>query len=143
MSFGCSKVPSHRDGSFEYPQHMFWLRNKKNNFRWGPAYSFILIVFVCVCVCLSTWVSSSGCHGFVCSLSYSLVHVSWLFKLNSVVIHGLVRFSFIHTYKVDISTEIKIVGHISLWPVDMFDHMLYVLFRQEITTGFDCPDKQK
>ena len=21
-----------RDGSFEYPQHMFWLRNKKNNF---------------------------------------------------------------------------------------------------------------
>ena len=21
----------HRDSSFEYPQHMFWLRNKKNN----------------------------------------------------------------------------------------------------------------
>ena len=30
MCFGCSKEPSHRDGSFEYPQHMFWLRNKKN-----------------------------------------------------------------------------------------------------------------
>ena len=29
MCFGCSKDPSHRDGSFEYPQHMFWLRNKK------------------------------------------------------------------------------------------------------------------
>ena len=28
MCFGCSKEPSHRDGSFEYPQHMFWLRNK-------------------------------------------------------------------------------------------------------------------
>ena len=28
-TFGCSKEPSHRDGSFEYPQHMFWLRNKK------------------------------------------------------------------------------------------------------------------
>ena len=28
MCFGCSKKPSHRDGSFEYPQHMFWLRNK-------------------------------------------------------------------------------------------------------------------
>ena len=27
--FGCSKEPSHWDGSFEYPQHMFWLRNKK------------------------------------------------------------------------------------------------------------------
>ena len=31
MCFGCSKEPSHWDGSFEYPQHisMFWLRNKK------------------------------------------------------------------------------------------------------------------
>ena len=41
MCFGCSKEPSHRDGSFEYPQHMFWLRNKKNKFQlrtliWGP-----------------------------------------------------------------------------------------------------------
>ena len=41
MYFGCSKEPSHRDGSFEYPQHMFWLRNKKINFQlrtliWGP-----------------------------------------------------------------------------------------------------------
>ena len=32
IRFGCSKEPSHRDGSFEYPQHMFWLRNKKINF---------------------------------------------------------------------------------------------------------------
>ena len=41
MCFGCSKEPSHRDGSFEYPQHMFWLRNKKINFQlhtliWRP-----------------------------------------------------------------------------------------------------------
>ena len=26
----CSKEPSHGDGSFEYQQHMFSLRNKKN-----------------------------------------------------------------------------------------------------------------
>ena len=32
MCFGCSKEPSHRDGSFEYPQHMFWMRNEENNF---------------------------------------------------------------------------------------------------------------
>ena len=32
MCFGCSKEPSHRDDSFEYPQHMFWLCNKKNGF---------------------------------------------------------------------------------------------------------------
>ena len=41
MFFGCSKELSHRDGSVEYPQHMFWLRNKRNNFLlrtliWGP-----------------------------------------------------------------------------------------------------------
>ena len=29
ICFGCSKEPSHRDSSFEYPQHMFWLGNKK------------------------------------------------------------------------------------------------------------------
>ena len=29
---GCSKEPSHQDTSFEYPQHIFWLRNKKINF---------------------------------------------------------------------------------------------------------------
>ena len=32
MCFVCSKEPSHWDGSFEYPQHMFWLSNKKDNF---------------------------------------------------------------------------------------------------------------
>ena len=29
ICFGCSKEPSHRDGSFEHTQHMFPLRNKK------------------------------------------------------------------------------------------------------------------
>ena len=32
ICFGYSKEPSHRDGSFEHPQHMFWMRNKKINF---------------------------------------------------------------------------------------------------------------
>ena len=31
ICFGCSKDPSHSDRSFEYPQQMFWLRNKKMN----------------------------------------------------------------------------------------------------------------
>ena len=29
IGFGCLKEPSHWDGSFEYPQHMFWFRNQK------------------------------------------------------------------------------------------------------------------
>ena len=50
MCFGCSKEPSQRDGSFEYPQHMFWLRNKKNSFQlhtliWRPVplYEVVLL----------------------------------------------------------------------------------------------------
>ena len=33
IHFGCSKDQSHGDGSFEFQQHMFWLRKKKNNFQ--------------------------------------------------------------------------------------------------------------
>ena len=33
ICFGGSKELSHRCSSFEYPQHMFWLRNKKTNFQ--------------------------------------------------------------------------------------------------------------
>ena len=52
MCFGCSKKLSHRDGPFEYPQHMFWLRNKKNNFQlrtfiWGACtFTFLLKLFL-------------------------------------------------------------------------------------------------
>ena len=34
MCCRCSKEPSHRDGSFEYPQHMFWMSNKENSFQY-------------------------------------------------------------------------------------------------------------
>ena len=33
LSLGCSKELSHWDGSFEYPQHTFWLSIKKINFQ--------------------------------------------------------------------------------------------------------------
>ena len=35
VCFGCSKEPSYRDGSFEYPQNMFWLRIHANKFTLG------------------------------------------------------------------------------------------------------------
>ena len=44
MCFGCSKEPSHQDSSFEYPQHMFWLRNTKNNFQLRTATGGLSII---------------------------------------------------------------------------------------------------
>ena len=48
MCFGHSKEPSHHDRSFEYPQHMVWLRNKNyhNNFQlhtliWRPDFTLL------------------------------------------------------------------------------------------------------
>ena len=32
ICYGCSKEPSHLDGSFEYRQHMLWMRNKEDSF---------------------------------------------------------------------------------------------------------------
>ena len=54
MCFGCSKELSHRNGSFEYPQHMFWMRKQKNNFLlrnfiWGP------VILSCFCYQLLTF----------------------------------------------------------------------------------------
>ena len=48
MCFGCSKEPSHRDASFEYQQHMLWLKNKKNNLQlrtliWRPGFTMYFL----------------------------------------------------------------------------------------------------
>ena len=55
MCFGCSKEPSHQDGSFEYPQHMFRLRNKKNNFQYhtlGACIHYLIILCPCPPCCI-------------------------------------------------------------------------------------------
>ena len=62
MCFGCLKEPSHWDGSFEYPQHMFWMRNKENSFPictliWSPAHWYnigIKHVFLCFNICCTS-----------------------------------------------------------------------------------------
>ena len=46
ICFECSKEPSHRDDSFEYPQHMFWLRNKKNKFQVRTLITLVILLFV-------------------------------------------------------------------------------------------------
>ena len=58
ICFGCSKEPSHWDGSFEYPQHMFWLRNKKIIF-WVRTLTKSLDTMSVLCLNLSkySWIS--------------------------------------------------------------------------------------
>ena len=73
MCFGCSKEPSHRDGSFEYPQHMFWLRKKNSvtHFYLGAWSGFLSSAF-----------SSANV------LRYPLLQTIWTqLKLHSVCFH--------------------------------------------------------
>ena len=64
ICFGCSKQPSHWDGSFEYPQHMFRLRNKKLFFCYAlltKGLDKILVLILIQTVWHSdTWVVISG-----------------------------------------------------------------------------------
>ena len=70
MCIGCSKEPSHRDGSFEYPQQMFWLSNKNKTFQlhtliWRPDQvvieflSFLPLVCSLVCAFASNSVTTT------------------------------------------------------------------------------------
>ena len=42
LCFVCLKELSHLDDSFEYPQHRFWLRNKKKS----VTHSYLISVFI-------------------------------------------------------------------------------------------------
>ena len=72
MCFVCSKEPSHRDGSFEYPQNMFWMRNKDNIFPihtliWRP----VCIYYTCLHV--QPWFSAVGMCRLICSFLYTFI----------------------------------------------------------------------
>ena len=71
MCFGCSKEPSHQDGSLEYPQHMFWMRNKEYSFpkhtlMWRP-----------VCVCIYN-MSSDGSDETAHACNMYQILIDWL-----------------------------------------------------------------
>ena len=72
MCFGCSKEVSHRDGSFEYPQHMFWLRNKKNSFQ----------------LCTLIWRSAKACLENVNTVKHVLSAYSKLDKTKVLKTDG-------------------------------------------------------
>ena len=61
ICFGCSKEPSHWDGSFEYPQQMFWLRNKKIKFS--------------LCILTKILIYPFGTNGICYLVGYSYVRM--------------------------------------------------------------------
>ena len=71
ICFGCSKEPSHWDDSFQYPQHMSWLRNKKIKF------SFHTLNESPEPVLLLSYAVNSDCNG---QTFYSLI----AFNINMV-----------------------------------------------------------
>ena len=87
MCFGCSKEPSLWDGSFEYPQHMFWLRNKKKNSCLLTPHLYYSQSAPCTFYQSSSTVTSIGpvkqkfsawnCNYF---LIHQFKHVFWVFK---------------------------------------------------------------
>ena len=52
IGFGCSKEPSHLDGSTEYPRHMFPLPAAKISSRFGGAKSLLLKPRACLMSCI-------------------------------------------------------------------------------------------
>ena len=81
--FGYSKEPSHWKGSFEYPQHMFWLRNKK--------ITFLLKSWISLksrkCTFTSKWVAAQLLPPLVFTYNYSAVFVCliWFFTSQSTI----------------------------------------------------------
>ena len=89
IGFGCSKEPSHWDGSFEYPQHIFWLRNKKkHNFRYALYLTKVLQVNV--------YSKGSLCFESIClAVYYKMALFSWHEPFYLLLMHlFLVKSSF-------------------------------------------------
>ena len=64
LCFGCTKETSHSDDSFEYPQHMFWMRNKDISFPirtliWRPTHLFEM-PFTCLFSDIICWKSNAA-----------------------------------------------------------------------------------
>ena len=70
MCYGFSKEPSHGDGSFEYPLHVFSIRNNENNFPihtliWRPDLSLFKMFMLAypvrlgLSICLTLYAGSN------------------------------------------------------------------------------------
>ena len=114
MCFGCSKEQSHQDGSFEHPQHMFWLRNNKNNFQicslWRPVSHMSISI-------LKTYMNSY-LVGLAHILAWAFIYVPtvyasrgrWLPKQQVPKSHALAQLFFLLHFQV-----VQIGSYKTLW----------------------------
>ena len=81
MCFGCSKEPSHWNDSFEYPQHMFWMRNKENNFPIRTSIRRLVLLSLCCSLinrnCLSQSMEFRDVHGESTLMTIRWRYITW------------------------------------------------------------------
>ena len=76
ICFWCLKELSQWDGSFEYPQHMFWLINKKTIWL-VPEYKFNIFCYFC----RMQWkILKSVNNFFQRKIVNIFLHMFWVFK---------------------------------------------------------------
>ena len=91
MCFGWSKEPSHWDGSFEHPQHMFWLKIRKLFFNYAVLSRILWqrCVILSVTTLRTKWQNLTLSHqklplqsSFDVSMSYDKQNPTFVLSLN-------------------------------------------------------------
>ena len=118
ICFGCSKEPSHWDGSFEHPQHMFWLRNKKIIFEYTLlSEGMIGIKKISQKLCIFSYPSIST---FVLGAQKNRLIETVLFSTHNICFGWEIRKSFFNTliWRPDIRwLVVWIYTHLVYWYV--------------------------
>ena len=85
--FRCPKEPSRWNGSFEYPQHVFWFRNKKIIIFWYTFWSedlIMLLTNIVYCL-LQAHRNLSQLPNFAFSVALALFHMESIDKADHMV----------------------------------------------------------
>ena len=127
MCFRWPKEPSHRDGSFEYPQHMFWLRNKKTNL-------------------LRTLISGPDIKLYLCLMSSILVaestsirpdfFISWFTNHPTIIFRKVEKLNNFFNYFYILPADSKY--YLFRWEKNIFLRFCLCMFESD-TVKRDCP----
>ena len=119
ICFGCSKEPFHQKNCLIETQHMFWLRNKNNNFRY-PHFSWDLQT--------SNPLSTSGCFLLIWynKLGWFIVYIEG----SHVMLYFFLWRSFLSKQTVYTQLKCCIMGH-NIWAFAVRQRRIKVLYRMQ------------